>query len=740
LLLAAVVAAFLVPNGARAAAPPVFGVQFHGMWSSYTDAQRATVLDNLRAGGATWVRLDVSWAMLQPFSRDSYDMNWGVPFVDRVVNMASSRGLKVLVTLWLTPGWANNNAGERVLPTDPNDYANAARWAAARYAGKVQAWEVWNEPNDTGAMTGADPVAYTQLLRAAYPALHQGDPSTSVVFGGPSFNDDAWIARAYDAGAAGSFDVMSTHPYLNPANAAPETADDGTRYTLRHVGAVRDLMVQRGDGDKPIWFTEFGWSTHANDLFDYTSPSTWWALGVSPEMAADYLVRTMQLVESSYPYVTQLFWYQERDRAMPTTYGMGTLQNNNYGLLGVDLSPKPAWYAIRDHLASFNVPVVVPTPTESASPTPTESAAPTESPTPTPTETVTVEPTPTETVTQAPEPPPAPTVPTDLAASATSPTTVALSWTASSNATAYRVFRDGTLIGTTTSTTYVDTGVSPATSYSYTVTALGEADQVSAPSTAAACTTPLPPDITAPSAPPALTGRAVSSTRIDLVWGQSTDDRGVSAYQVFRDDVLVATTGELTFSDTGRTAFSSYRYAVRAVDAAGNASAPVSITVLTPAASGTTFTLRPTDDSYVAKSQPTATAGSKAVLSVDGSPVIVSLLKFSLATNGCVIGSAALRLTAGTDGSTQGGTLTAAGTAWSQSTVNWNTAPAAVGSALATLGKVATKTSYSFNVLAAVKVDGPVAFRQATTSSDSLAWVSSEGAAASAPQLIVKCA
>jgi chitodextrinase len=754
LLLLAVLAAFLVPNGARAATPPAFGSQFHGMWSSYSDAQRATVLDNLKAGGATWVRLDVSWAMLQPTSRDSYDLKWGVPFVDRVVDMAASRGLKVLVTLWLTPGWANNNASDRTLPTDPADYANAARWAAPRYAGKGQAWEVWNEPNDSGALAGADPVAYTRLLRAAYPALHEGDPSTTVVFGGPSFNDDAWISRAYDAGAGGYFDVMSTHPYLISSDLPPETPDNGTRYTMNHVAAVHDLMVRHGDGAKPIWFTEFGWSTHTNDLFDYSSPATNWAVGVSPETAADYLVRSMKLVESSYPYVTNLFWYNERDRPLPTPFTMGQLQNNNYGLLNVDLTPKPAWYAVRDHLASFNAPVVVPTPTDSATPTPTDTATPSPTETvpstePTPTETAT----PTETVTPSetatpiettppapPPPPPAPSVPTNLVATATSAISVGLTWTASTNATGYRVYRDGALIGAVTDTAYTDLTVPPATSYSYVVTALGEGGQESVGSTPATGTTPQLPDVTAPSQPPALTGRAVSSTRIDLSWAPSSDDRGVAGYRLYRNDVLVATSSSLTFSDTGLAAFSSYRYAVRAVDAAGNVSTPVSITTLTPAAPGTTFTLRATDDSYVAKSQPTATAGSKTTLTVDGNPVLVALLKFNVATNGCTIGSATLKLTSSTDGTAQGGTLTAAGTSWSPSTVNWNTAPAPVGSALATLGKVGTKTSYSFNVLAAVKADGPVAFRQATTSSDSLAWVSAEGAAASAPQLTVKCA
>jgi polysaccharide biosynthesis protein PslG len=340
--------ATLGTSSAEAAAPanmPAVGAQFHGMWTDYTDAQRAEVLDQLAAAGVGWVRLDVSWAMLQPDGPDSYS-TWGVNFVDRVVDMAHERGLKVLVLFWLTPGWANGGAGERVLPTRVSDYANAARWAAAHFAGRVQAWEVWNEPNQDTFMRGTDPVAYTKLLRAAYPAFHAGDPSTTVVFGGPAYNDTGWIGKCYAAGAHGYFDAMATHPYMGVADQAPETPDDGTMWTLTHVAAVHSLMAKNGDGDKPVWFTEFGWSSHDNGGIDFTSGADNWLHGVSKETQADYLVRAIKLVRDQYPYVTHMFWYSERD------VDTSNIQNANYGLMTHDLTPKPVYYKLQSFLTS----------------------------------------------------------------------------------------------------------------------------------------------------------------------------------------------------------------------------------------------------------------------------------------------------------------------------------------------------------------------------------------------------
>lgn len=319
---------------------PAFGAQFHGMWSDYTDSQRAAVLNRLKASGASWVRLDVSWAMLQPDSRAAFSP-WGVAFVDRVVDLAARRGLKVDMMLWWTPRWANGGRGHNVLPNNPADYARIAQWAAARYRGKVQAFEVWNEQNSADFLSPPDPSGYARLLRAAYPAFKRGNPSAKVVFGGLMYNDNAWLARAYAAGVANRYDVMAVHPYQGRANSPPEARDDGTRGTMRHVAAVRRTMVRHGDGDKRIWFTEFGWSTHANAR---STPS--WRLGVTPTLQASYLVRTLQMLRRDYPYVTNAFWYNERRKAT------GDVHQDGYGLLTRDAQPRPAYTSVKSYLSS----------------------------------------------------------------------------------------------------------------------------------------------------------------------------------------------------------------------------------------------------------------------------------------------------------------------------------------------------------------------------------------------------
>ncbi len=79
-------------------------------------------------------------------------------------------------------------------------------------------------------------------------------------------------------------------------------------------------------------------------------------------------------------------------------------------------------------------------------------------------------------------------------------------------------------------------------------------------------------DTTAPTAPAALAATASTSSVMNLAWTASTDNTGVSGYQVFRNGTLVGTTGLPAYSDSGLAAATQYSYTVKAYDAAGNVS------------------------------------------------------------------------------------------------------------------------------------------------------------------------
>ncbi|MFC5817271.1 carbohydrate-binding protein [Nonomuraea harbinensis] len=79
-------------------------------------------------------------------------------------------------------------------------------------------------------------------------------------------------------------------------------------------------------------------------------------------------------------------------------------------------------------------------------------------------------------------------------------------------------------------------------------------------------------DTQAPSVPGNLRSTGVTSSSVSLAWNASTDNVGVTGYDVYRGGSLVTTVGGTSYTDTGRAANTSYTYTVRARDAAGNQS------------------------------------------------------------------------------------------------------------------------------------------------------------------------
>ena len=180
-----------------------------------------------------------------------------------------------------------------------------------------------------------------------------------------------------------------------------------------------------------------------------------------------------------------------------------------------------------------------------------------------------------------------PTAPTNLAANAVSATQVNLSWTAATDnvaVTGYRVERcqgagcsTFTQVGTPTTASFNNTGLSAATAYSYRVRAVDAAGNLGPFSSTVSVTTPAATDTTPPTAPTNLAASAVSATQVNLTWTAATDNVAVTGYRVERCQgagcstyTQVGTPTTTSFNNTGLAPSTTYRYRVRAVDAAGN--------------------------------------------------------------------------------------------------------------------------------------------------------------------------
>jgi fibronectin type 3 domain-containing protein len=179
----------------------------------------------------------------------------------------------------------------------------------------------------------------------------------------------------------------------------------------------------------------------------------------------------------------------------------------------------------------------------------------------------------------------APTAPSNVTAKTVTSHRVDLTWTASGDnvgVTGYQIERcqnpdctNFAPLATATGTTYSDTTVTADNIFRYRVTATDAAGNLSNYSNVATANT----DTTSPTAPTALTALGTSSSQVNLLWTESTDNVGVNSYLVERCEGLgcsnftqVATVAGTsnTYNDKNLKAATVYTYRVRATDFACN--------------------------------------------------------------------------------------------------------------------------------------------------------------------------
>ncbi|MFG1617412.1 PHB depolymerase family esterase [Nonomuraea wenchangensis] len=197
-----------------------------------------------------------------------------------------------------------------------------------------------------------------------------------------------------------------------------------------------------------------------------------------------------------------------------------------------------------------------------------------------------------------------PTTPGTPVASNVTATSATLTWTAStdqggSGLAGYNVYREqgatDPQLGQSATTSITLTGLTANTQYQVYVRARDGAGNLSGNSATVTFTTAATGgDTTPPTAPAGLTASGTTTTGTSLTWTASTDDTGVTGYEILRAPgatggtfAQVGTSATTSYTDTGLSASTTYRYQVRARDAAGNVS-PVSGTVQITTQGGTT--------------------------------------------------------------------------------------------------------------------------------------------------------
>lgn len=333
------VAAF-VPSAATAGRP-IYGVQGSTVSPGFPQAQADLEAARAAAMNAKIMRVEALWSLLEPDRKGDYDARM-LAALDRVIDAAARRNLKVLLMVDSTPCWASaapdsvrrNCRGSartdsevtRYPPENPQDYIDISTFLVRRYGDRLAAFEIWNEPDQVNERYWAGPNKvrrYVALTKAVYGPLKQANPNLTVLAGAFVGADGRWLEALYKQGIQGYYDALSVHFY------------DLTLYALKKTRAVQ---LRYGD-TKPMWLAEFGFpSCHGHGA----PPEQHVCLSRAGQRRA--LVDTLRRIRTV-DWVKAAVIYQLQD-------GSGTWQ---FGLYDKDGRPKPALAAVRNVFAGRKV-------------------------------------------------------------------------------------------------------------------------------------------------------------------------------------------------------------------------------------------------------------------------------------------------------------------------------------------------------------------------------------------------
>jgi hypothetical protein len=348
--LLAATAAVLTLTGAGITAGPALAAPAAGHQYTFTNRDvgfaeggtpvtlpgRYPAMQQFLGGQAPIIRIDMEWWFLQP-TRETTELNFSR--LEPIIRGAHERGFRVLLILgfgvpWLTGG-VKGPGGEVIdegswFPHEDKPWQDIIGQVMDRFPGMIQAFEVWNEPNNAhnghyGKSTSEEKVRrYWELVRLAKQTVSARCPSCTVLAGASGHGDkpenwpSAWLEWAYEHKFQDAFDAVALHPYFQAQHGGPSRPECLYRAfnlfgpedpNCGELAAVRKVMVDNQDGDKKVWATEFGVSTE-----DKKNPQNFKPLPV----IRDYIVEGVDMWRKR-SYTGPMFLYSFQDTHIDMT-------------------------------------------------------------------------------------------------------------------------------------------------------------------------------------------------------------------------------------------------------------------------------------------------------------------------------------------------------------------------------------------------------------------------------------
>jgi len=306
----------------------------------------------IKEAGIGWVKQQFPWEELeQPRKGQFYDTKYNQATWDKfdgIVKLAEEHGVKLIARLDRPPAWARADKTNPERPPDNfDDYGDFVHAIVTRYKGRVNHFQIWNEPNLGEEWTGKpDPAEYVRLLKIASARAKAASPDAVILSAplainmenGPiHLNELDFLDQMYAAGAKEAFDVLSANAY--GMDKPPSDAPSKATLNFRRVELLRQVMEKNGDAKKAVWFNEYAWNASPREMSKEETP---WQR-VTEKQQADWTVEGVQKALRDWPWAGVFCtWYFRQVGDIPPSKS-----EYFFRLVDPDFTPRPVYNAIK---------------------------------------------------------------------------------------------------------------------------------------------------------------------------------------------------------------------------------------------------------------------------------------------------------------------------------------------------------------------------------------------------------
>lgn len=292
----------------------------HNPYSSHKD-----LLNTMRSGNIHFTRTGFKWRIIHP-THDEW--NWKI--TDAVVASAKERNVNILALVGAMPRWVGEAPQEHV-----DLWVEFVDSLSSRYKNDIFYWEIWNEPNTRSGKywpQDALPDLFATYVIQAGQAIRKNQPEATILLGGLTTSKKAnpfglWTSL-FELGVLNAVDGIAYHPYQFTG---VELMDFNQQ--------LNQLVSKYTPVKKELWITEYGVPAIDSDKYPQFSYAT----------QRNNILKTILIhwATGGTKFFIYSLWDEKEYSSFMNAKDLRQNRQGYFGLLEMDMSPKPSYLAVR---------------------------------------------------------------------------------------------------------------------------------------------------------------------------------------------------------------------------------------------------------------------------------------------------------------------------------------------------------------------------------------------------------